>query len=89
MKVFISWSGPKAKLLAIALRDWLPLVIQSVTPWMSEKDINAGRRWRTELADQLEECGCGIVCLTKDSLTSPWVLFESGALAKTFNESLV
>ena len=34
MHVFISWSGERSKALAVALRDWLPLVLHYVEPWV-------------------------------------------------------
>jgi hypothetical protein len=87
VKVFISWSGERSKHIAEALRDWLPLVLHQVIPWVSSADIQAGERWGTSVANQLNETSFGIVCLTTDNLTAPWVLFEAGALAKTLNES--
>ena len=42
MRVFISWSGERSKVLAQALKEWLPLVLHNVEPWMSEVDIAAG-----------------------------------------------
>ena len=55
MKLFIGWSGNRSKIVALGLRDWLPTVIQKVTPWMSEVDIHSGRVWDAELSKQLEE----------------------------------
>jgi hypothetical protein len=89
MKVFLSWSGEDSMRLAELLRDWLPLVIQSVRPWMSTTDIGKGARWSVELGRELDETGYGIICVTPISQTAPWLLFESGALSKRFETSRV
>jgi ribosomal protein L7/L12 len=89
MKVFISWSGKQSQMLAQALRDWLPLVLHYVQPWLSGADIEAGKRWSVEIAKQLEESNFGIICLTRENVESSWVLFEAGALAKNLQNSLV
>jgi hypothetical protein len=50
---------------------------------MSAHNIEAGARWHAELDRILEESHLGIICLTPENQSSPWVLFEAGALAKT------
>jgi hypothetical protein len=75
--------------LAKALAGWLPDVIQNVETWMSENDLSAGSRWANELGRQLEECDFGVLCLTRESLTSPWLLFEAGSLAKHLDAARV
>lgn len=89
MKVFISWSGDISKAIATALRDWLPKVIQSVKPWMSEQDIPKGTRWLHHISEQLEQVKVGIICLTPDNPSNSWILFEAGALAKTLEDTYV
>jgi hypothetical protein len=89
MEVFVSWSGSRAKTIAQSLRDWIPCVLQSVRPWMSEGDLDAGSRWQVELAKKLQQVNFGIICLTPETVNTPWVLFEAGALAKTLNDSFV
>ncbi len=83
MKVFISHAKEKSKLTAEALASWLPQVIQAVEPWVSSSDIEKGRRWIQEIGENLEKIKVGIVCLNKDNLNEPWILFEAGAIAKT------
>jgi hypothetical protein len=89
MKVFISWSGERSKQMAKALDDWLPKVLQQVDPWMSESDISAGERWSVELSKQLEASEFGIICLTPDNVSAPWLLFEAGAISRSLSSGAV
>jgi hypothetical protein len=89
MKIFLSWSGDKSKAVALALRSWIPDIIQAVEPWMSEVDIEAGARWSREMNAQLEQTKFGIICLTKENQLAPWIHFEAGALAKTISDRSV
>lgn len=89
MKVFISWSGDRSQALAVALKDWLPLVLHYLEPWISTADIKSGDRWSAEIAKGLQETNFGIICVTKDNLEAPWLLFESGALAKSMEDGRV
>ena len=75
--------------MAELLDDWIQCVIQAVDPWMSSKDIDRGALWFTEISDQLSNTSVGIVCLTKENKNKPWILFESGALAKGLTSNRV
>ena len=75
--------------MALALRDWLPSVIQSVTPYVSSEDIDKGARWSTDIAKELEDSSFGILCVTKENLDAPWLLFEAGALSKMMEKGAV
>jgi hypothetical protein len=89
MKLFISWSGDTSGSVATALRQWIPDVLQTVEPWMSQTDIDAGARWSRDIDKELGETKFGIICLTKDNYSAPWILFEAGALAKTIDDTFV
>jgi len=82
MRIFLSWSGETSKLVAEALRDWLPNVIQSIEPWLSSEDIPIGASWFNEIQKRLENSTVGIVCLTRENLSANWLHFEAGALSK-------
>ncbi len=88
MRVFISWSGPLGKGIAGAFNEWLPHVLQAVKPYFSQ-DMPKGKHWAFQLADVLRDCRVGIIVVTPDSLCSPWINFEAGALSKEFTESRV
>src|ERR1017187_5939454 len=81
--VFISWSGPRSRSVARALRDWLPMLLHASKPWMSETDTDKGTRWRDEVTRALDTMRAGIICLTPENLGSQGLLFEAGALSKT------
>ena len=82
MKVFISWSGARSHEVAKLLDEWINCVIQAVNPWVSSKNIDKGSMWFSEITKELADTHNGIICLTKENLNNPWILFEAGALAK-------
>jgi TIR domain len=88
-KVFISWSGDLSNKLADAVRQWLPGVLQFVKPYFTPSDIEKGTKWASDIAGELESSDIGIICLTKENLSKPWILFESGALSKNLDNSRV
>lgn len=82
MKVFISWSGQRSKVVAEIFSDWLKCVIQASQPWISTRDIDRGAIWFSEINDKLKDVSVGVVFLTQENKNKPWILFETGALAK-------
>lgn len=56
---------------------------------MSDVDIDAGDRWAESVAKELEASNFGIICVTRENVSSSWILFEAGALAKSMNGSRV
>jgi hypothetical protein len=91
MTVFISWSGKNSvsHKVASALRDWLPNVIQTVQPWLSNADIDAGAQWANEMFQAIKDTKVGIICVTRNNQSEPWISFEAGALAKAMESSRV
>ena len=81
VSVFIGWSGTQSQAVAEALHGWLPRVIQTVRPFMSEIDIPSGTKWQETLDDEIRKARFGILCLTPENKERPWVLFEAGALS--------
>lgn len=82
MNVFLSWSGDRSRLVAEALKPWIKCVLQTTSPWISTTDIDRGSLWMSEIGNKLQDSNIGIICLTAENQSKPWILFEAGALAK-------
>ena len=89
MKVFISWSKEQSHQVALAFKEWLPSIIQTVDPYVSSEDTDKGSRWNSEIVKELEQSAYGILCVTKENMSEPWLLFEAGALSNKISNSLV
>ena len=85
MRVFISWSGEVSRQVGNVFNDYLPCVLNSCQPFYSP-EMNKGTIWFGRIVDELDQSAVGIVCLTRENLHNPWILFESGALAKRYGK---
>lgn len=84
MKIFISWSGDQARIIATSLKEFLPHVLADrVEPFISSDDIQKGQRSLNAIATELDTTDYGIVVLTKANQHAPWVNFEAGALGRS------
>jgi hypothetical protein len=83
MAVFICWSRDPSEQLAKAVKKLLEAALQL----KKDQDvfisggIEKGVTWFESVVEHLKSSKAGIVCLTPVNLQSPWLHFESGALA--------
>ncbi|MCI4624430.1 MAG: toll/interleukin-1 receptor domain-containing protein [Candidatus Magnetoovum sp. WYHC-5] len=85
MNVFISWSKDKSRETASSLRELIKGCLAPINVWTSHVDMEAGTKWYFEIENHLEKASVGIVCITAENLSSPWLLFEAGAMLKAKN----
>ncbi len=85
MKVFISWSGELSKKVADAINKWLPCLLQTVKIFYSPEDIEKGENWDQRISAELSDCNYGLICLTQENVSAPWINFEAGAIAKALD----
>lgn len=82
MEIFISWSGTRGRDAAEGLKGLMESIFGTrISVWFSEASIPKGRRWADHLARALNRCEFGIVCVTRESQNSSWLLFEAGAIS--------
>lgn len=81
--VFLSWSGELSRCVALLFRDFMnELFTTSDITFISCEDIKLGQKWAEILFKHLENDNLGIVFVTKENLTAPWLHYEFGALSK-------
>lgn len=92
MKIFVSWSGEASHKVADVLKSWLPTVLPNLNAedvFLSSSDIAKGEQWMSKLDEVLEAHDFGILCLTRQNMTAPWILYEAGALSKRFKRARI
>jgi len=89
VKILLSWSGERSKRVALAAKTLIRDVVRTSHPWMSEVDIPAGARWGAAISSELRDTKFGILCVTRDNIAAPWLMFEAGAIAKTVDDAYV
>jgi hypothetical protein len=78
-KAFISWSGAQGECLGNRIREWLPIILPGFVPYFSAQS-GPTRDWLATIERELTAADLALICVTRDSLASPWLHFETGAL---------
>ena len=89
LTLFISWSGEDAAEIAKILQKWLHTVFSDIKVHVTPEDVEAGKRWSSQIAQLLESSDIGVLVYTAHNLDSLWMAFEAGALSKKINSSKV
>jgi hypothetical protein len=77
----------KAQEVAAEMKRFLNFTLPNVLVWFSAQDISAGARWSLQITSELTAADFGVILITRESLTSEWLTFEAGTLAKSVDES--
>lgn len=87
-RLFISWSREQASTIAPIIKTFCQDVLGLEDIFLS-KEIDSGRRWSDEIAEALESCNAGLIIVTAENKTAPWLNFEAGAISKRVADSNV
>lgn len=87
--VFISCTKNLSRECAKVLRDWIKYVSNTDTPLLSSRTNDKVGYWLSDHSDDLIDIKTGIVCISKDNINSPWLVFELGALISRLGKNNV
>ncbi|AFR50124.1 TIR domain-containing protein [Gordonia sp. KTR9] len=82
LKVFISWSGDPSKDIALIWHELVNQLFDTVTPFVSDTDIEAGARGLDDIKNELDGTSFAIVVVTRANQSAPWLNFEAGAISR-------
>lgn len=80
MTVFISSSGKKSNVVALILHNWLEEMFDTIIEFVSSTDFETGSHWRDSLNEAMSSADCALLCVTRENVNSPWLVYEAGAL---------
>lgn len=78
MNVFISWSKRIGLDFAIKTKRFLESFDSDIHAFVSEVDIVGGEDVQSKIIENINKCDKLVLCFTKDTKKSPWLLFEAG-----------
>lgn len=78
MKVFISWSKRLSMEFAVKVKQLLESIDPTIAAFVSETDILGGEDVQNKIIENINQCDKLVICFTKETKKSPWLLFEAG-----------
>lgn len=80
MKIFISWSKNKSKLLAQQTKKLIQNTMGDAVEFFFSPEMYKGTRVDHEIHENLLESDKCIVCITSENFKNPWLLYEAGVI---------
>lgn len=80
IKIFISWSKNKSKLLAEITKEFLMKTIGNSVEFFFSPEMYKGSCVDHEIHKNLINSDICFVCITSDNFKSPWLMYESGVI---------
>ena len=80
MKIFISWSKNKSRLLAVETKNFILKVLENKIDIFFSPDMYKGTAVDNEIHNNLLESDRCIVCITSDNFKNPWLMYEAGVV---------
>lgn len=80
MKIFISWSKTKSKLLAEATMTFLRNTLDDSVEFFFSPEMYKGTRVDNQIHKNLLESEKCLVCITSENFKNPWLLYEAGVI---------
>lgn len=78
MKIFISWSKRISMEYAVKIKQLLESIDPTTVAFVSEMDIVGGEDVQSKIIENINQCDKLVICFTKETKKSPWLLFEAG-----------
>lgn len=78
MNIFISWSKIKSLEFAKSTKSVLEKLDPTIRAFVSEVDIIGGEEVQNTIIQNINSCDKLVLCFTKETKKSPWLLFEAG-----------
>lgn len=89
MNIYISWSGDTGRRVALALQRFIPLILQRASVYSTADDMEKGTRWADMIKRKLDSTDTALLCVTPESVNSPWLAFEAGILSKSLGQTRI
>lgn len=86
LRIFISYSGKRSRVLAFKVHELLATFLPRIQ--VAIYGPESGSRHLEILGSELELLSFGIFCLTPENLYSPWIHFEAGAISKLRSQAV-
>lgn len=80
MKIFLSWSKNKSKLLAEVTKHLIENTLGDTVEFFYSPEMYKGTRVDNNIHKNLLICDKCLVCITADNFKNPWLLYEAGVV---------